>query len=113
MARPWGGNEFSAQANNEFDRQYNSKIRLSPRAGRALAEMMTRLQFTDHTQLLDSARDTALNLLKSRTTLTATDLDSFKLLDHPIIKDATFAKEKGIVQEIGFPKFPEGTPFDY
>jgi len=63
---------------------------------------LTRLEYLDHTQLLNSARETTFNILKENTTLTDEDLKNLQLLDIPIIKDAAFAKEKGIVHEIKF-----------
>ena len=67
---------------------------------------MTRPQFTDHTQLLDIARAKKKELLKSHTTLTDADLQTLKLLDDPFIADANFAKQKGIIHDIGMPKLP-------
>ena len=71
---------------------------------------MTRDQFTDHTQLLDRSREMKMALLKQHTSLTDADFKALKLLDEPVIKGAGFAKEKGIVQEVGFPSLPPGTP---
>jgi len=75
---------------------------------------MTRPQYADHTQLLHVARDKAFELLKLHTSLVDADFKTtagrtaplIQLLDQPVIKDAVFAKEKGIVQEIGFPQIP-------
>lgn len=71
------------------------------------AHNLTRLEYLDHTQILSSARDTTFKILKERTSLTDEDFKELKLLDVPIIKDAAFAKEKGIVHEINYFPFPE------
>lgn len=68
---------------------------------------LTRLEYQDHTQLLNSARDVVFDLLKQNTSLTDSDLKELKLLEVPTIKDATFAKEKGIVHEVNFLSIPE------
>jgi ATP-dependent protease ClpP protease subunit len=73
------------------------------------AQNFTREKFDDVTRILDMSRTLNLDLLKERTALTDADFDSLKLLDSPVVRDASFAKEKGIVQEIGFPDIPVDT----
>ncbi|HWW16317.1 MAG TPA: ATP-dependent Clp protease proteolytic subunit [Candidatus Dormibacteraeota bacterium] len=68
----------------------------------AAAHNLTRLEYLDHTQILNSARDVVFDLLKKNTSLTDGDLKKLKLLEIPAIKDAAFAKEKGIVHEVDF-----------
>jgi ATP-dependent Clp protease protease subunit len=71
------------------------------------AHNLTRLEYQDHTQILNSARDVVFELLKQNTSLTDGDLKELKLLEVPTIKDATFAKGKGIVHEVNFFPVPE------
>jgi ATP-dependent Clp protease, protease subunit len=71
------------------------------------AHNMTRLEYIDHTQILTSGKETTLRLLEENTSLTKKDFEDLKLLDVPIIKDANFAKEKGIVHEIKYLTLPE------
>lgn len=73
----------------------------------AAAHNMTRLEYQDHTQLLDAGRTTVLQLLQESTSLTDDDLKGLKLMEVPLIKGADFAKEKGIVQEIKYVTIPE------
>ena len=73
----------------------------------AAAHNMTRPEYMDHTQLLDSGRSTALQILKENTSLTDEDFKGLKLMEVPLIKGADFAKEKGIVQEIKYVTIPE------
>lgn len=68
---------------------------------------LTRLEYLDHTQFLGSARDTTFEVLKENTLLTDQDLKELKLLDVPVIKDAAFANEKGIVHEVNYFPVPE------
>jgi ATP-dependent protease ClpP protease subunit len=58
------------------------------------AHNLTRLEYQDHTQILNSARDIVFELLKQNTSLTIGDLKDLKFLEVPVIKDAAFAKEK-------------------
>jgi ATP-dependent Clp protease protease subunit len=74
------------------------------------AHNLTRLEYMDHTQLLNSGRDTAFQLLKEHTSLTDEDFKDLKLLEVPVIKGSDFAKEKGIVQEIEYVPIPEDMP---
>ncbi|MGC2518295.1 MAG: ATP-dependent Clp protease proteolytic subunit [Burkholderiales bacterium] len=74
------------------------------------AHTLTRQQFTDHTQLIDIARVNKKALFKAHTKLTEADFETLKFLEEPLVKDAAFAKAKGIVQEIAFPVLPAGTP---
>jgi ATP-dependent Clp protease protease subunit len=69
------------------------------------AHNLTRLEYVDHTQILDSARQHTLELLKENTSLTDNDFETLKLLEVPLIKDAAFAKEKGIVHEVNYLAF--------
>lgn len=71
------------------------------------AHNLTRLEYMDHTQILSSARSKTFDLLKERTSLTEDDFKELKLLDVPTIKDATFAKEKGIVHQVDYFPVPE------
>jgi len=71
------------------------------------AHNLTRLEYIDHTQILDSSRQCTLQILKENTSLTDEDLQKLKLLDVPIVKDAGFAKEKGIVHEVNYVTIPE------
>jgi ATP-dependent protease ClpP protease subunit len=73
----------------------------------AAAHNMTRLEYQDHTQLLDAGRTTTLQLLKEKTSLTENDFESLKLMQIPVIKGADFAKEKGIVQEVNYLSIPD------
>jgi ATP-dependent protease ClpP protease subunit len=73
------------------------------------AHTMTREHFADHSQLMDTARANKKALFKQRTKLTDADFESLKFLDEPVIKDAAFAKNKGVVQEIAVPTLPAGT----
>lgn len=68
---------------------------------------LTRLEYVDHTQFLDCMRNATFKLLKENTSLTDEMLKDLKLLEVPVIKDASFAKEKGIVHEINFVPIPE------
>jgi ATP-dependent Clp protease, protease subunit len=66
------------------------------------AHNLTRLEYQDHTQLLNCSRETTFNVLKENSSLMDSDLQEMKLLDIPIIKNAAFAKEKGIVHEVNY-----------
>jgi ATP-dependent protease ClpP protease subunit len=72
------------------------------------AHNMTRLEYVDHTQILETSKSRTLEILKELTSLTDEDFKSLKFLDVPIIKDATFAKEKGIVHKVEHFVVPEG-----
>ncbi|SRR5258708_2057708 len=71
------------------------------------AHNLTRLEYLDHTQILTASRDVVFELLKENTSLTDSDFEKLKLLDIPMIKDATFAKEKGIVHEVNISPSPK------
>jgi ATP-dependent protease ClpP protease subunit len=73
------------------------------------AHNLTRLEYLDHTQILDSFRQRTLEILKENTSLTDEDFQQLKLLEVPVIKTASFAKEKGIVHEIKYVTVPEAT----
>jgi hypothetical protein len=64
----------------------------------------------DHINIIDKERELYRNILKDHTALTNADFEALKLLDQPLVWDASFAKEKGIIQEIGIPALPQGTP---
>jgi ATP-dependent protease ClpP protease subunit len=66
----------------------------------AAAHNLTRLEFQDHTQFLNAIRDVTFKLLKENTLLTDESLKELQLLSIPVVKDATFAKERGIVEEV-------------
>ena len=72
----------------------------------AAAHNLTRLEYQDHTQLLNSGRDGVFELLKENTAITDSDLKELKLLEVPVIKDAAFAKERGIVHEVNYLSIP-------
>ena len=72
------------------------------------AQTITRLEMVEHASLLTSARSRFKQILKSRTNLTDLDFESLQLLDQPAVKDAGFAKEKGIIQEITEAAVPQG-----
>lgn len=69
-----------------------------------------RIQMQDHVQIVDKERELYLNIFKQRTKLTNADLESLKFLEQPMVKDTGFALEKGIIQKIGMPDLPKGTP---
>ena len=71
---------------------------------------MSQHNITETTKVLEIHRNHKKALFKSRTTFTDADFEALKFLEEPMIKDANFAKEKGIVQEIAIPKMAAGTP---
>ncbi len=70
---------------------------------------LTRLEYLDHTQILEAARQFTFEILKQNTSLTDDDLQRLKLLDIPTIQDAAFAKERGIVHQVDYFPLPENT----
>jgi ATP-dependent protease ClpP protease subunit len=76
----------------------------------ATAHTMTRDNLADTAQLLEIAKRNKKAIFKSRTKLTDADFEALQFLDHPMIKDASFAKDKGIIHEISLPNLPAGTP---
>lgn len=74
------------------------------------AQTVHRIQMADHVNLIDKERELFRAILKDDTALTDADFEQLKLLEQPLVWDASFAKEKGIIQEIGFPGLPQGTP---
>jgi ATP-dependent protease ClpP protease subunit len=74
------------------------------------AHTMTRDNLADISQLLEIGRTNKKAVFKSRTQLTDADFEALQFLDHPMIKNATFAKDKGIIHEISLPNLPAGTP---
>lgn len=73
------------------------------------AQTVHRIQMTDHVNIIDKERQLYRDVLKENTKLTDTDFETLKLLDQPFVCDASFAKDKGIIQNIGCPDLPEGT----
>jgi ATP-dependent Clp protease protease subunit len=71
------------------------------------AHNLTRLEYVDHTRYLDSSRERTFEILKENTSFTDEDFKELKLLVEPVIKDAAFAKAKGIVHEVQYLPFPE------
>jgi ATP-dependent Clp protease, protease subunit len=69
-----------------------------------------RIQMQDHTQILDMERSLYKSIFKERTSLSDEDFDALKFLEDPMVKDVGFAKEKGIIQEIGMPQLPASIP---
>jgi ATP-dependent Clp protease protease subunit len=74
------------------------------------AHTMTKDNIDETTRILEIHRNHKKALFKARTTLTDADFEALKFLDEPMVKDASFALEKGIVQEIAIPNLPAGTP---
>jgi ATP-dependent protease ClpP protease subunit len=74
------------------------------------AQTIHRIQMADHVNVIDKERELYRAILKENTSLTDSDFEELKLLDQPLVRDAGFAKEKEIIQEIGCPTLPEGTP---
>lgn len=74
------------------------------------AQSIHRIQMLDHAQILDVERELYKSIFKERTSLSEEDFDSLKFLENPLIKDVGFAKEKGIIQNVGMPAIPAGTP---
>jgi ATP-dependent protease ClpP protease subunit len=74
------------------------------------AHTMSRENLKDTSQLLEIARTNKKSLFKARTTLTDADFEALEFLEEPIIRDANFAQQKGIIQEICIPDLPDGTP---
>lgn len=64
----------------------------------------------DTTQQLASFASITKSIFKARTQMTDADFDALKFLDKPVVKDATFAQQKGIVQQVALPALPAGTP---
>lgn len=69
-----------------------------------------RIQMQDHVQIVDKERDLYLSIFKERTKLSDAKLKSLKFLEEPLIKDTGFALDSGIIQKIGMPDIPPGTP---
>ena len=72
---------------------------------------MTRQQYIHYRQKLDIAHDNKMVILKDRTKLTDADVKALDFLAEPVIHDAGFALENGIIHEIKMPDIPAGTPF--
>jgi ATP-dependent Clp protease protease subunit len=68
----------------------------------------TRSQWADLQESLERSAFRAKELLKLRTTLTEQDFITLKLYEEATIKDASFAKEKGVVHEIKEALIPAG-----
>jgi ATP-dependent protease ClpP protease subunit len=69
-----------------------------------------RIQMQDHVQIVDKERELYLSIFKERTKLTDAEFKSLKFLEEPLIKDTGFALKAGIIQKIGMPSIPAGTP---
>lgn len=74
------------------------------------AQTIHRIQMADHVNIIDKERELYRAILKENTDLTDADFETLKLLDQPLVWDASFAEEKGIIQKIGCPELPKGTP---
>jgi ATP-dependent Clp protease, protease subunit len=74
------------------------------------AQTVHRIQMADHINIIDKERELYGAILKERTALTDADFETLKLIEQPLVWDAGFAKDKGIVQEVGFPALPKGIP---
>jgi ATP-dependent protease ClpP protease subunit len=74
------------------------------------AHTMSRHHISETAKLLEIGKTNSKAILKSRTILTDADFKKLKLMDEPLIRDASFAKQKGIVQDICLPNLPTGTP---
>jgi len=73
-------------------------------------QSLHRIQMQDHVQIVDKERDLYLSIFKERTKLSDAQFKSLKFLEEPLIKDAGFALDAGIIQKIGMPSIPSGTP---
>jgi ATP-dependent protease ClpP protease subunit len=69
-----------------------------------------RIQMQDHVQIVDMERELYLRIFKERTKFSDTEIEAIKFLDHPMVKDASFALQHGIIQKVGMPKLPVGIP---
>jgi ATP-dependent protease ClpP protease subunit len=74
------------------------------------AQTVHRIQMADHINIIDKERELYRAILKENTALTDADFESFKLIEQPLVWDASFAQKKGIVQEVRFPELPKGIP---
>lgn len=72
---------------------------------------MTRQQYIHYRQKLDIAHDNKAVILKARTKLTDADVETLDFLTEPVIHDASYALEKGIVHEVKIPEMPADTTF--
>lgn len=68
------------------------------------------IQMVDHANIIDKERELYRAILKENTKITDADFDTLKLFDQPSVHDASFAEEKGIIDHIGLPVLPAGTP---
>jgi len=75
------------------------------------AQVVHRIQMADHVNIIDKERALYRAILHENSALTDADFETLKLLDQPLVWDASTAKDKGIIQEIGCPDIPQGTPF--
>jgi ATP-dependent protease ClpP protease subunit len=74
------------------------------------AQTVHRIQMADHVNIIDKERELYRAILKENASLEDADFEALKLLDQPLVWDTTFAKEKGIIDEIGHPALPQGAP---
>jgi ATP-dependent protease ClpP protease subunit len=73
------------------------------------AQSLHRIQMADHINLIDKERELYREILKLEASLADEDFDALKLLDQPLVWDASFAQSKGIVDRIDFTGLPKGT----
>lgn len=73
-------------------------------------QTVERAQLSDHSQIIDMERSLNKEIFVANTGITEEIFDELKMLDQPLIIGASLAKDKGIVQEIGMPTLPVGTP---
>lgn len=62
------------------------------------------------TDALSAHKALKKTLFKTRTKLTNADFEALKFLEHSLVIDPSTAKKHGIVENIGFPTMPAGTP---
>jgi ATP-dependent protease ClpP protease subunit len=70
---------------------------------------VTRIQFSELFRANEGFRLRSQELLKNQAAFTDEDFKALQLYDKPMIYDARFAKEKGIVQEIKETSIPAGS----
>jgi ATP-dependent protease ClpP protease subunit len=76
----------------------------------AQPQTLHRIQMADHVNIIDRERELYRDILEENTSLTDADFETLKLLDQPLVWDAGFSKEKGIINDVGVPDLPKGTP---
>jgi ATP-dependent protease ClpP protease subunit len=73
-------------------------------------QTVERSQMLDHSQIVDMERALIRDAIVANTLITNKMFDDLKLLEHPLVERASFAQQKGIVQNIGMPTLPKGAP---